>query len=174
MFERFTTTARHAVIDAQTLASHNGAHRIDSRHLLLALLQTVEVRDALTAIGANAGQLTAEAGEDVAKAGLDAEALAAIGIDLAEVNRQAENVFGPEALAGSTRSKRHVPFARDAKKALELALREAIWLHQRTISERHLLLGILRADCPGRQLLALHVDIATLRSALASPTEATA
>jgi ATP-dependent Clp protease ATP-binding subunit ClpA len=53
------------------------------------------------------------------------------------------------------------------KKALELALREAIRLKHRTIDGRHLVLGMLRAECPARgSLVSAGVDPARLRAAL--------
>jgi len=83
-------------------------------------------------------------------------------------------VFGAGALerAGRT-SGGHIPFTPDAKQALELALREAVRLKQRTIHSGHLLLGVLRAQGPGRALL-LHtgVDTEALRTALEEQTRA--
>lgn len=51
--------------------------------------------------------------------------------------------------------RRHVPFTRSAKKALESALREAVTLGHRHIGTEHLVLGLL-ADPHGapRKLLA--------------------
>src|SRR5699024_10413091 len=62
---------------------------------------------------------------------------------LAEVYRRAENAFGPNALTTSRKPKKHVLVNRDAKKTPELALREATWLHDRTVREHNLMLGIL-------------------------------
>lgn len=63
----------------------------------------------------------------------DADALRSVGIDLDEVRRNVEDAFGPGALdrgvPDAHRSgTRHIPFTRDAKRALELSLREAIHL----------------------------------------------
>ncbi len=58
-------------------------------------------------------------------------------------------------------------FAPDAKKSLELALREAIRLKHKRIDRVHLMLGILRAECPGRALLErAGADAEDLRTAL--------
>ena len=59
---------------------------------------------------------------------LDAGALASVGIDLEAVSASADEVFGRGALDQARRSptKGHIPFTADAKKALELALREAV------------------------------------------------
>ncbi len=74
--------------------------------------------------------------------------------------------------AGLLRGKRagggHIPFGADAKKALELSLREALRLRDRSIGAEHLLLGLLR---PGDTIAVgilelLHVDPADLRRAV--------
>ena len=86
------------------------------------MLNTPDVVNTLTTTGVDVKAASTSIAENVNKTGLDAEALAAIGIDLEEVNRRAENVFGPGALTTTRKSKKHIPFARDAKKAIELAL----------------------------------------------------
>ena len=56
----------------------------------------------------------------------------------------------------------HVPFRPDAEKALELALRGAIRLQQRSIRSEHVLLGIVRAESPGRTVVQdAGIDITT-------------
>ena len=78
--------------------------------------------------------------------GLDAEALASVGIDLEAVRESADAVFGKGALdrAGRAPVKGHIPFTADAKKVLELALREAVRLRTNRIDGAMLLLGMLR------------------------------
>jgi hypothetical protein len=91
------------------------------------------------------------------------------------VRRQTDQVFGEGALdrAGRRPARRggHVPFTKDAKRTLELSLREAVRLHDKGIETRHLLLGVLRDDSPGGRVLesALHdvgADVPTLRAAV--------
>ena len=60
----------------------------------------------------------------------------------------------------------HVSFAPEAKKALELALREAIDLGDREIGDTHVLLGLLREGSSDRLLRAVGADPAALREAL--------
>ena len=48
----------------------------------------------------------------------------------------------------------HIPFAADAKKTLELSLRETIRANQKTIEEQHIILALLRTDSPGQRALA--------------------
>jgi ATP-dependent Clp protease ATP-binding subunit ClpA len=57
--------------------------------------------------------------------------------------------------SGSTSSTGgHIPFSPDAKKVLELALRETIRSGDRRIGTQHILLGILRDEkSPGARLL---------------------
>jgi ATP-dependent Clp protease ATP-binding subunit ClpA len=90
----------------------------------------------------------------------DADALRSVGIDLDEVRRTVEEAFGPGALEGSTSGRRglgagYIPFTAESKKALELALREAIHLGHRSIGTEHLLLGLVRDEtCSAATILA--------------------
>jgi hypothetical protein len=83
-------------------------------------------------------------------------ALRALGIDAEEVFRRMAEAFGPEALAEPAPPERRRrrgwlggPFTPEAKKALELSLREAIALRHRYIGSEHVLLALLRAGVPG-------------------------
>ena len=90
MFERFTKDARAAVVGAQQVARVTGSRSIDTRHLLVVLAEHPgPVRDALAAAGADAGEVVARARADLRAGGLDGDALAALGIDLDAVRRQA-------------------------------------------------------------------------------------
>jgi ATP-dependent Clp protease ATP-binding subunit ClpA len=174
MFERFSTEARAAVVEAQTVARQVGTASIDTRHLLVALAEAPgPALDALRTAGLDPATVAADARSDLASGGLDTEALASLGIDLDSVRRQADATFGTGALerAGRKHRKGHIPFMPDAKKALELSLREAIRLKDPGIDGGHLLLGILRADCPAGRVLeaALHdagTDLPALRAAV--------
>jgi ATP-dependent Clp protease ATP-binding subunit ClpA len=175
MFERFTTEARAAVVEAQQVARETGSHSIDTRHLLIVLAEDEgPVHRALGEAGAEARAVSREARAELRAGGLDADALAGLGIDLDAVRRQADAVFGPGALERAGRASRgRTPFTPDAKKALELALREAIRLKRKSIDNALLLLGILRADNPGRAVLRrAGVDTDALRAALEDQTRA--
>ena len=174
MLERFTREARSVVVTAEELSRRTGTHRIDTRHLLARVALTDGPgRSALEATGMNVDSLSGSVTADLSSEGLDASALAAIGIDLAAVRERAETVFGTGALDRPRGRTGRVPFAPDAKKSLELALREAIRLKQARIDTGHLLLGILRADCPGRTaLVAAGADPGALRRELESPSAA--
>jgi ATP-dependent Clp protease ATP-binding subunit ClpA len=150
MFERFTAEARAVVVRAQEDAGALGAERIGTEHLLLGLAAADGGAAArvLEELGLGHDELRA----DLVRSGggLDAAALAAIGIDLGEVERRVEESFGPGALRGRRGRPRFGP---NAKKALELALREAIALGDREIRGEHVLLGVMRD--PGERVRAL-------------------
>ena len=145
MFERFTQEAREVVVLAHEEARELGAEAIGTEHLLLALARDRgAAAGVLDGLGLGHAALRAELARD--GDGLDAAALAAIGIDLDEVRRRVEAAFGAGALARRRRGR--PPFAPKAKQALELALREALALGDRGIGSEHVLLGVLRD--PGR------------------------
>jgi hypothetical protein len=106
MFERFTDTARHVVAQAQDDARGLGHGYIGCEHLLLAAAGTDEpVGAVLRDQGVTPERIKAEIlrasgpGQTAGPAGgLDAEALASIGIDLDIVRARIEAAFGPDAL----------------------------------------------------------------------------
>jgi ATP-dependent Clp protease ATP-binding subunit ClpA len=158
MFERFTDKARQVVVGAQAEARERKADEIRTEHLLAAIF-TVPDNLAITVLGAfsvDKATVTREI-DDLRPGGgpaIDAEALSTLGIDLDEVRRQVEEAFGPGALdrtraALGGRGPRfggHIPFAKTSKKALQLALREAIRLKHNYIGTEHILLGLLHGD----------------------------
>jgi ATP-dependent Clp protease ATP-binding subunit ClpA len=147
MFERFTKRARTVVVHAQEIARERRSPTIGSEHLLLGLFAVPEGLAAtiLARLQVDRADVEADLGRG---APFDAEGLATLGIDLEEVRRQAEETFGPgaldrtQAVQGRWRGG-HIPFERDAKKALELGLREAVRLGHGFIGTEHLLLGLL-------------------------------
>jgi len=114
---RFTGGARQVVVLAQEEAWALGHDHIGTGHLLLGLLREGE--------GA--------AGAVLRSAGLGPEGVRARVVELAVPG-------GRGAAEGQVR------FGPKAKKALELALREAIALGHEEIGAEHVLLGLLRAD----------------------------
>lgn len=175
MYEKFSADARAAVSRAIETAREAGSRSIDSRHLLVGLVRTGgATTELLRATGVDPDAVARRIEERLRDGGMTAEALAALGIDLEAVRARADAVFGPGALDRAGRDPSgFVPFSADAKKALELALRESI--HHRTpqIDGKVLLLGLLRdARSPataeltralvaaGSSLLALQVTTA--------------
>src|SRR4051794_18536553 len=148
MFERFTAEARQTVVDAQIEARQQNSGRIGSEHLLLALLRQEGTPSA--AVLARHGVTYEAVAESLAgyfRSDLDAEALTTLGIHLAAVRDRVEATFGQGALDGPRSGGApdgHIPFTPRAKKVLELALREAIAGKSKSITDGHILLGVLR------------------------------
>lgn len=181
MFERFTRTARVAVVLAQEEARDLDAREIGAEHLLVGVLQSAG-RDLSTVLGGFG--LTADAvrsrlaaaDPDRGAFDDDAETLRAIGIDLHAVRAAVERGFGPDAFgdalrrSGRRRRRRgHIPFTRSAKKTLELALREALAHKSKEISSEHVLLAVLRGGDPWAVgLITEHVGVDQLRAAVES------
>jgi ATP-dependent Clp protease ATP-binding subunit ClpA len=173
MFERFTSEARAVVVGAQQQARELGHDHVGTEHLLLGLLSQ-EGTTAATALERHGLTQDAVAGDVVRSIGgeqLDAEALTSLGIDLDAVRSSVEAAFGPGAL-DAPRSRRtrtgHIPFTPRAKKVLELSLREALALKSRSITDGHLLLGLIR-EGQGLGAKVLHdrgVDLPALRDEL--------
>lgn len=153
MFERFTDRARTVVAGAHDQARALGGHEIGPEHLLLGLLAEgggVGGR-VLTELGITRSAVLAEIGGVGHR---DAEALRAIGIDLDEVRRRAESIFGAGALdrpsngRGSRRRRPwavggHLPLNAPAKQVLGGALRAAVRRNESYIGTEHLLLGLV-------------------------------
>lgn len=173
MFERFTKPARNAVVQAQQEARDLRHDWVGTEHVLIALVRESDSAGVATLIrlgvepDACREAVTAVVGRpDANFADDDAEALRAFGIELDEVRRRAERAFGKGALdtpttggdperSGRFRRRRlgpddrapgHIPFAHRAKKALELALREAIARKDKHIGTEHIVLALLRSD----------------------------
>lgn len=167
MFERFTQEARAAVVAAQVTARKGDEGRIGTEHLLLGVLahpQTAGAR-VLHRLGVSSDAVVGQLRERH-RYDLDADALTAIGIDLEAVRRRAEETFGAGALSGppTRRAGRgHIPFDVEAKKALELALREALALKHKHIGTEHIVLGLAR-DGTAAALLAQLAPTTELRS----------
>jgi ATP-dependent Clp protease ATP-binding subunit ClpA len=152
MFERFTAGARRVVSVAVEQVGELGHDCVGPQHLLLGLfgpdtgaacqvlheagLEADQVREVIRRRTPGDGFLTEE----------DAEALRSVGIDLDVVLEHLADSFGPDAVPHSQPRRVRPRFSRPAKKALQLALREAIWLKAGTIGSEHILLGLLRSE----------------------------
>jgi len=184
VFERFTSAARAVVLRARQESEDLRCGHVGTEHLLLALAapeagSTHELlRDAgLDAATARKAIPRLARGAQRPLGPEDAQALESIGIDLDAVLRRLEQSFGPDALRppppaprrGLLRRRRPPGsrFTPRARKTLELALREALRLDDRTIGSEHLLLGLLReGQGMGARVLAdAGVDLAALRRA---------
>lgn len=135
MFERFTDSSRHVVVLAQEKARQLNHGYIGTEHLLLGVL---DVPDSVAA-----------------------RALTSLGVSPEAARQQVEVAVGtgPQPPAG------HIPFTHRGKKALELALREALELRDQHIGTEHILLGLIRVGEGGALdvLANLGVDLADVR-----------
>jgi ATP-dependent Clp protease ATP-binding subunit ClpA len=159
MFERFTDKARKVVSLAVAKAKEQGDDQIRPVHMLYGLTAADGVAArALTALGVDAAAVERELGRTSGALGArdeaadgDAEALAAIGIDLDEIKRRIEEGFGPGALERVPLTPRgplnwtgRLPLSEAAKLSLALSVREARVLHHNYIGTEHVLLGLMR------------------------------
>lgn len=128
LFTRFDETGRLVVQTAVKQAQDLRSTDIDTLHLVMSLADPASGR-ASTVIAELAGSAA-----DVSDAAKDA-------------------LTGPKR----SRKTKHLPFADDNKKVLELALREAIRAESRKIGSEHILLGLLRTkESDGARLLVDH------------------
>lgn len=142
MFERFTDRARSVLVLAQQEARQLQHSAIGTEHLLLGLIH-----------------------ED---GGVAAKALLSLDISLEAVRDGVEEVrasTGETTGHGDTPTTGSPAFTRRAKKALELALREALQLGHSYIGTEHILLGLVReGDGVGAQVLQnLGADLSSVR-----------
>jgi hypothetical protein len=114
---RFTKRARNVLASAKLQARDLGHSEVKPGHIVLGLISEPD--------------------------GLAARAIVALGVPL---DRVRTSLIGE--LGGQVRKSRRsrVGFSRDAKKMIELALREALHLGHNYIGTEHLLLGLLRND----------------------------
>lgn len=167
MFERFAKAARYAVVLAQEEARTLRSPKIDVEHLLLGLAAGPD--EGIRKVLADGGITPAKIRESLSRTRSaeplgeqDAAALRSIGIDLDAVRESLEATFGADALdrAAAPEKSRgrfgfgggsggmnfgHIPFTKQAKKVLELSVREAISRGDNRIEAAHVLLGMLRA-----------------------------
>jgi ATP-dependent Clp protease ATP-binding subunit ClpC len=143
MFERFTDRARRIVVLAQEEARKFGHNSVRTEHILLGIVdegQGVASR-ALEDAGIGAERMRARLHEAM---GVPSEA---------EPDPVAE-AAAPEPEPGPRRTRsmperireartRHIPFASESKRVLELSLREALEFGHNYIGTEHILLGLM-------------------------------
>ncbi|MFF4410636.1 Clp protease N-terminal domain-containing protein [Streptomyces sp. NPDC001404] len=171
MFDQFTELAKRAVVASQDAALSLGHDFIGTEHILLGLAQTAGTAgEVLREHGVDLAQtrqkvvrLLEESGASATGGQAAKDALASIGIDVAEIQRRADDTFGPGAFTFPRPA-----YTPHAKTALELTLREAAALGQQRIDTEHILLGLV-AEGEGLALAvltALDVDPAALRASV--------
>ena len=117
MFSRFTERTKGSLDQAREAAAELGHNYIGTEHLLLGLLRTPGCVAAI--------------------------ALEQLGVSAQGVERAVLDIIGR---GGSPRGRRPPPFTPRSKKALEVALREALGLGHNYIGTEHLLLALLRME----------------------------
>lgn len=180
MFQRLTRSARSVLGAAAERSRQAGAPGIRTEDMLLPLFDRPDLAAgaALAALGLTGRRASVErALADATRRGglsqTDAEALAGIGIDLAEVLDQAERAHGEGALAAAdtTRDRwrpEYRAFSDGAKKVLERAVREAAENGAKQIGDEHLLLALATPPGVVADVLAEHGAAYTeIRRALA-------
>ncbi len=125
MFQRFTDRARRVVVLAQHEARTLDHDYIGTEHILLGLI---------------------DEGRGVATT-----ALTSMGISLEEMRQAVQDSIGRGAQPPESG---HIPFTPQAKKVLELSLRESMRLGHEYIGTEHILLALIREGGGAAQLLA--------------------
>lgn len=167
VLERFAEQARAVVADTMATAQADGLDEVRAEHLLLSLTRLAD--------GATAAALAENHLDEKLVAGVvrgprplvddeDRVALGALGIDVDAVIARLEDGLGADALAPVPGGGRRPRFTKEAKKALEMAVRTTTSRRARTITTDDLLVGIVRADSPGvgRVLQAAGTDAAAV------------
>ncbi|MFE0472282.1 Clp protease N-terminal domain-containing protein [Streptomyces sp. NPDC058947] len=175
MFERFTKDARDVVKSAFTYVEGGGGGSVEAEHLLLALLDREGSRGsfALAALGLGPDErepVREALREARRRAGLsraESDALAGLGIDVAEIVARVEEVHGVGAMSGDRKDTRwwsgRPSFGRAAKDVLEGSLRAALAQRDRHIGDEHLLLALtVRPGVPAEVLADHGVTYASL------------
>jgi len=174
MFERFTADAREVVVEAQQDAIRLDSPQIDALHLLAALLHFPDSKagSLLTGFGLALDDVAAETARVRRRGGIteaDAEALGEFGIDVETILDRIEQAHGPNALVGGAggRKRRHIPFADESKKVLQVCLKEVISLGGKELGTEHILLALTALRGPAADVLArFDVDAPRIRQAL--------
>ncbi|MCP2182297.1 Clp amino terminal domain-containing protein, pathogenicity island component [Prauserella alba] len=172
MFERFTKDARTLVTTAVGRAEADGAARVDALHLLGAVVEpgsATGALDLLDAVDVAPSEIIDRVGELRRHAGLsdvDRRALRDLGIDVDVVVARAEDHHGEGALAVATggggpgdprrrrrRSRWHVRFGQDAKRVLEVSLRQALDVRDGYVGSEHVLPALATVPGPAADVL---------------------
>ncbi|HEX6329076.1 MAG TPA: Clp protease N-terminal domain-containing protein [Jiangellaceae bacterium] len=118
LYDRLTDRAKHVAAAAQEEARRTGHAQVDSLHVVLGL--TAEPK------------------------GLAVLAIHAQGVRLDDVRSAVMDALGGDH--GGRPSTDHVPFGPEAKKVMQLALREALRFGHNYVGTEHILLGLLRDE----------------------------
>lgn len=143
MFERFTDRARRVIVLAQEAAKGLGHNYLGTEHILLGVIREGD--------------------------GIGAQVLNEMGF----TSEKALDKITEIVPAGDAVIKGPIPFTPRAKKAIEMALREALQLGHNYIGTEHLLLGLIReGETAASEILASEgIDIDIARKAILEKLE---
>ena len=165
MFNRFTREARDVVERAQEEAAALGHDYIGTEHLLLG----VAARGGLPRVARARPRRPADGGRRLRRSSsTPTRSRRSASTSTRCAGRSRSRSGRARCPAGARRRGGHVPFCPKAKKALELALREALALGDRHIGSDHILLGMTRDSDTGaaRALAACGTTPDALRAAV--------
>ncbi|TWH21993.1 ClpA/ClpB-like protein [Prauserella rugosa] len=173
MFERFTKDARAVVEQAVSEAEASGAARVDTLHLLTAVVDAGHAEEGTGALGLLAAVDVAPA--DIAGrvvelrrhgglSNVDRRALRDVGIDVDAIVARVEERHGEGAMAeptpatGGIRGRRrrirwHMPFGDGAKRVLQASLRQARDVRDNYIGSEHVLPALAAVPGPAADVL---------------------
>lgn len=114
--DRLTNRAKQVAVVAQECARQTGHAQVSSAHLVRALVGETQ--------------------------GLAALAVQAQGAEIEQIREAAGAVLG----SGGQDVPEHVPYGTEAKKVMQIALREALRFGHNYVGTEHILLGMLRAE----------------------------
>lgn len=118
LYDRLTDRAKHVAAAAQEEARRTGQAQVDSQHVVLGLAAEPK--------------------------GLAVLAIQAQGVRLDDVRSAVTDALGGDH--GGQPSVGHVPYGPEAKKVMQLALREALRFGHNYVGTEHILLGLLRDE----------------------------
>jgi len=171
VFEIFSGFAREAIMRAQDEAIGLGDDFVGAEHLLIGLagVPAGVAGRLLAEHGLGAEQARSRLGDFRPDARPEAEiapaeALAAIGIDVAEIRQRADETFGPGAFVYPRPA-----YDAAARAALEQSVAQAQALGDDYVGTGHMLLGVLAGDSAGTRILgSVGLDEAAARPLVVS------
>jgi ATP-dependent Clp protease ATP-binding subunit ClpA len=173
MFERFQQDARAVIANARKEAARAGRRAIGTEHLLLGLLtRPGPAAEALKAHNADAEELRARIPHgdalppDVAPAEEELADVALIDAAIAEAAQAPADADGAAETAVLGDSADSVRLTRNARRALDLALRASQRFKQQHVSSEHMLLALIEQpeSQAVEQLKVAGIHVGTLRT----------
>jgi ATP-dependent Clp protease ATP-binding subunit ClpA len=131
MFERFTDRARRAIVYAQESAKKNGQNYVSTMHLLDGVMRSPDASTPIVYFERIGASSSIKVAVDKALAALE-------DIDTSEMQ--------------------HLPFTKDAKWTIAMALREALQIGHNYIAPEHLVLAMIREDAKDQEVRDLLFD----------------